>query len=398
MQKILKLSAVSMLAIMTATGANAAGYTCEELIEYTSCNAGYYLGNCPDGYTYGESWCYDDAELYPDWECDDEYCLSEEERRSSCNDFGPFYGVGCFRNDVISDLNENFDESPYYQLALEELPEGAFISGGASSCAECLAGHSCPGGDKDSATMSPCAAGTYQPNKKQTSCISAPVGNYVANTGATGYTACAAGSYQPTTGQSSCLSCPAGSYCAGTGLSAVSGQCKAGTFASAGASECLTCPEHEYTNASGQTVSVPATTVPEIGAGSVAACIIDTDKTFTDIKGTYHFKENCAYDAVLYPSCEYFDTFAQHNNPNDYYCSLEDTNDGEGRYDESLYEEWMDTIDGACNDDADCIKNLRYNCSLYQSAYENADCEYNEDDEYVCTLDLGYGITCEIES
>ncbi|MBR2412801.1 MAG: hypothetical protein IKB10_04025 [Alphaproteobacteria bacterium] len=57
MKNILKLTGVSMLAIMAASGANAAGYTCEELIEYTSCNDGYYLNDgkciestsCPSG-------------------------------------------------------------------------------------------------------------------------------------------------------------------------------------------------------------------------------------------------------------------------------------------------------------------------------------------------------------
>ena len=48
MNKFLKLTGVSVLAIMTANGANAAGYTCEELIEYTSCNTGRALvdGDC----------------------------------------------------------------------------------------------------------------------------------------------------------------------------------------------------------------------------------------------------------------------------------------------------------------------------------------------------------------
>jgi len=59
MQKFFKLSTVSLLAIITANGARAAGYTCEELIEYTSCNTGYALleGDCVcDGgyYTNGD--------------------------------------------------------------------------------------------------------------------------------------------------------------------------------------------------------------------------------------------------------------------------------------------------------------------------------------------------------
>jgi len=56
MHKFFKLSAVSVLAIVAASNANAAGYTCEELIEYTSCNTGYALVNsdcvrtCDAGY------------------------------------------------------------------------------------------------------------------------------------------------------------------------------------------------------------------------------------------------------------------------------------------------------------------------------------------------------------
>ena len=99
MQKILKLSAVSVLAVITASGANAAGYTCEELIEYTSCNAGYTLSahrcvdmptcsagsystqSCPDGYTYSSDWC---------WEGDYWYSISED---NDCT--GESYGMGC---------------------------------------------------------------------------------------------------------------------------------------------------------------------------------------------------------------------------------------------------------------------------------------------------------------
>jgi len=293
MQKILKLSGVSVVAILTAINANAAGYTCEELIQYTSCNPGYYLGNCPDGYTYGVSWCYDDVELSPDWECNDEYCSSEEDRRYSCNESGPFYGVGCFRNDVIEDLNENWDQSPYYQLELEELPDGAFISASdGANCGECPAGSYCVGGDATTAVATPCVAGTYQPNTKQTSCIDAPVGNYVAGTGATSYTACAMGSYQPTAGQESCLTCPAGSYCAGTGLTQPSGKCNIGSYSGGGATtaNCTACPATDLTDKDGATVVATTATT---GSTSFSACYVGEEYYFTDTKGTYHYKSDC---------------------------------------------------------------------------------------------------------
>ena len=80
MQKILKLSAVSLLVIVATTNANAAGYTCENLIEYTSCNDGYELSmaecvdiptcnagayalrQCPDGYILETGVCVDGSD------------------------------------------------------------------------------------------------------------------------------------------------------------------------------------------------------------------------------------------------------------------------------------------------------------------------------------------------
>ena len=80
MNKLLKLTGVSMLAIMTATNANAAGYTCEELVEYTSCNPGYSLTvndtRCPDGYMYLENMCHSYDYLYEGYSR--EACENEE--------------------------------------------------------------------------------------------------------------------------------------------------------------------------------------------------------------------------------------------------------------------------------------------------------------------------------
>ena len=68
MKNILKLTGVSVLAIVATANAYAAGYTCEELIEYTSCNPGYYLNageciertSCPSG-SYLNVDCFNDA-------------------------------------------------------------------------------------------------------------------------------------------------------------------------------------------------------------------------------------------------------------------------------------------------------------------------------------------------
>jgi len=97
MNKFLKLTGVSMLAIVAASNANAAGYTCEELIEYTSCNAGYYLytmtsSDCPAGYQYGKDVCYnEDTGFYPD--------TPQSECAAWESPVGIFLGDGCFGYD-----------------------------------------------------------------------------------------------------------------------------------------------------------------------------------------------------------------------------------------------------------------------------------------------------------
>jgi len=119
MQKLIKLTGVSILAIMSAVNANAAGYTCEELIEYTSCNDGYHLsgkncienitctaGNylttsCPEGYKHHKTWCYYDV---VDKKGFDIY----DETQESCEDNGGvWYGPGCaIPGEIYDSLNE----------------------------------------------------------------------------------------------------------------------------------------------------------------------------------------------------------------------------------------------------------------------------------------------------
>jgi len=232
MKNILKLTGVSVLAIVAATNANAAGYTCEELIEYTSCNPGYWLStvgavpaSCPDGYDYGTGWCYiefDDQIISVGTE---EECA--EEARGSGNGVAyDFIGDGCFSMDLYY---ENYDKSE----ALAELNDAV---DGSIDCMICPAGSSCEGGDK---TAVACPAGSYQPNAGQASCIDAPVGNYVADTGATSYTACPA-----------------------SGLTDINGNV------------------------------VPVTTA-STGSTSSSACYVAKGVEFKDTKGIYRFTENC---------------------------------------------------------------------------------------------------------
>jgi len=192
MKNILKLTGVSMLAIVVANGANAAGYTCEELIEYTSCNPGYYMPgeeSCPNGYDWGETWCIKggDDDKYAVDGYDEELCEDLVDCKNWCAEVGgTWLGAGCIDRDTVSDASER----PY--------TDGDFIS--ASFCIECPAGSICSG---DTAGATPC---------------------------------------------------PAGSYCAGTGLSAVSGECAIGTYSTGGAVSCSTCPATDLTDKDGATV------------------------------------------------------------------------------------------------------------------------------------------------
>jgi len=257
MNKFFKLTGVSMLAIMTATNANAAGYTCEELIEYTSCNPGYYLSTvdttCPDGYTYVEDACFtfDHVDIAgntifehlgnvvlikPDLE------LCEVDDYSECGSMQGFcelantwLGTGCFM----------FSEDGYFDD--EYGNEYDFIEKTAghttvSMCVDCPIGHSCAGGTAG-ATL-----------------------------------------------------CPAGSYCATTGLKEPTGKCAVGSYAASGATSCMSCPSTGLTDINGAVVN--ATTL-STGSTSVSACIVGSESQFKDTKGTYHFKSDCSYSVSI---------------------------------------------------------------------------------------------------
>ena len=108
MNNFFKLSTVSILALMAASNANAAGYTCEELIEYTSCNDGYYLnaGDCIEGATCA-------AGNYLLRYCDDEYQF-QELVFNACVDTG----VGVFEEYVSKEFcDEICDGSDCYYYA-----------------------------------------------------------------------------------------------------------------------------------------------------------------------------------------------------------------------------------------------------------------------------------------
>jgi len=370
MNKILKLAGVPMLAIVAATNANAAGYTCEELIEYTSCNPGYWLSTtttdnrCPEGRVPTDTtYCWTGE--YRDGDLTEHITgLTEDECLELCyDDTCVFYDVGeaCYSDEVYESVGG---------MDIKDVvvaPVGSLTS--TSQCNECPAGSSCAGGD---AAAVACAAGSYQPNTKQTSCINAPVGNYVAGTGATSYTACSAGTYQPQSGQTSCVECPAGSYCGTAGLSAVSGQCAVGSYAWAGAVSCMSCPSTGLTDINGAVVN--ATTL-SAGAASISACIVGPDAQFKDDAGIYHFKSNCEYDI---PTFEEACLAYQKANPEkaaecdtsdpDYspYC---DYGMGGLVYDETTGAIGCHVDDGSvCGGDTDLDK-IKTNCALTGGVY-----------------------------
>jgi len=182
MNKLLKLTSVSMLAIMTATNANAAGYTCEELIEYTSCNPGYSLytttsdNRCPDGYTVLDTeymtFCY-----IPVYSAENNYDISVEECEETCdrlynheegyeeycvNGVGyKFYDASkvCVR--LEDESTDNWTDDTFIELT------GSLTS--TSQCNECPIGHSCTGG---TAVAEVCSGETYADVTGLTACKS----------------------------------------------------------------------------------------------------------------------------------------------------------------------------------------------------------------------------------
>ena len=292
MKKFL-IGGVSLFAILSANNAMAAGYTCEELIEYTSCNPGYYYGSqvsgtgmvCPEGYQtlYENGICNDfyANELYFSATTEAECMAAGLEDPSGENSAEWIAGPVCVRYD------EDWGEYSY----TTDLVEGNIYT---KTCVLCPAGSSCAGGDIEVAVATPCAAGTYQDKAGQETCKTAPAGNYVAGVGATAYTTCAAGFYQPTAGQSSCLTCDAGSYCATTGLTQTSGLCSQGSYSTGGAktAACTPCPSSGLIDASGNAVSV---TTESAGATSSSACFVAKGTQFKDDKGIYKYTEKCLF-------------------------------------------------------------------------------------------------------
>jgi len=187
MKNILKLTGVSVLAIMATANANAAGYTCEELIEYTSCNAGYYLNDggdaCPSGYThYPNGVCIEEADMrVADFATKAECEAAWEGGRGT--DYKWYTGPVCVSGGEsgysveISAANENAGKT------CNECPAGSICSGGTAGATACPAGSYCAKAGL-STVSGQCSKGTYSVGGA-VSCSTCPATNLTDKDGAT---------------------------------------------------------------------------------------------------------------------------------------------------------------------------------------------------------------------
>jgi len=295
MNKLIKLSAVSMLAIVAATGANAAGYTCEELIQYTSCNPGYYLNNgdciglvtscdagyyltgaqysCPDGYVWIAGAC--DTGTIKGGYSSPEYCEGAAA--------GTWYGDGC----LFQSLYDAYDVVDVVSGTTNTCPSGyAYATGICVVVPQYDWARLNTGVSEENCSGDYIASGCWKSTLDKygdfvlgtlvggTSCVAAPAGSYSPGGLVASATTCAAGTYQPQSAQASCITTPKGNY------------------SIAGATSYTACPSTGLTDKDGNTVV--ATTL-STGATGVADCVVGSDVVFKDSAGLWHYKSSCEY-------------------------------------------------------------------------------------------------------
>ena len=175
--KKIKICGVSLCTLLAATGANAAGYTCDELIEYTSCMPGYYLssedGRCPDGYVFKTDVC-DFSETNDQVEFGTytkEQCLGADTGADK------WWDAVCIQADTVSDdmawdINDLVLPSGGLTTTCSTCPVGSICAGGAAVATPCPAGSYCATAGLSEPTNL-CAKGTYS-GVGATACTSCP--------------------------------------------------------------------------------------------------------------------------------------------------------------------------------------------------------------------------------
>ena len=124
-------------------------------------------------------------------------------------------------------------------------------------CKDCGAGTYGIGGD----SCIRCSVGSYQAEKRKSSCDTCPAGYKCATEGLVSPTECSAGTYSKS-GASNCSNCSAGTY-SGARASSCS-TCSAGTYSGAGAASCTECSDGTWAKA---------------GSGSCESCLNQGVKT-----------------------------------------------------------------------------------------------------------------------
>ncbi|KAL3853940.1 hypothetical protein ACJMK2_013235, partial [Sinanodonta woodiana] len=156
------------------------------------------------------------------------------------------------------------------QCAVNNCSAGTYQGFPGSPCIPCAAGTYQPQ-PRQSACIQ-CPAGTYQPNITSTECLKCSPGSYQNINGSSSCISCNSGEYQPYFGQTSCIQCSAGTYQSNTGTSTLCNLCDPGSYQnetgsfscvlcevgtyqpSAGTYSCIACPKGRYQGRKGSTM------------------------------------------------------------------------------------------------------------------------------------------------
>jgi len=200
-------------------------------------------------------------------------------------------------------------------------PTGSYTNAvsGYYYCARCPTGSYCTG-----SANKPCAPGTYQPFREQSSCLDCDAGTYNEAAGqaqAFACISCAAGRHNPAEGsasRSACVPCEAGSVSALPGAFDCS-TCKAGTYSDEKRLSCIGCPTGRYSEEEGAASLGNCTRCP--GGSTTASSGSVSPAQCLDI--TCGFGEWFDTARAAEPDWEWNETAGEElwiEHPNSYYC------------------------------------------------------------------------------